>query len=181
VPHSEPFVLREGAGRNHNDALCYSLTERSLNDDEGCFLEPIPEFADFNPISPTRWRSRINTLTLPSPTTSKPIQDASPQDPRDTDDGDADFDVSDGNDENPTLPRQQDLTSGHHRVLFDRINLAGLSDEALAFVSPGCQDGPDYHCQVRLVATKLRESTPPIPRARIRNILVWMAEPFSGM
>jgi hypothetical protein len=48
------FVPREWADRKHITAVCYPLTEPSPNDDEARFLEPIPEFARFNPITQNR-------------------------------------------------------------------------------------------------------------------------------
>jgi hypothetical protein len=176
MPGAVSFVLREWAGRKHNPALCYSPIEPSHDNNEGYFLKPIPELTLFNPISsahfnsisPTRSETCIDTRTLPSPTTFKPIHDANPQNPGQTDN--SDFDVSDSAEEDATHSLEQDLTSRHHRVRLDMLKLAGLSDEGLSLASAGRQDGSDYHCQVRLVATKSREFTPPMTWARIGNI-----------
>jgi hypothetical protein len=77
--------------------------------------------------------------------------------------------VSDSEDEGATLLIQQESTSRHDQVQLNLPNLAGLSDEVFTLVREGCQEGSDYHSQVRLAATKMRESTPPMTWARIRN------------
>jgi hypothetical protein len=157
-----PFVVREWPGRRHNLALCYSSTEPSPNDEDKCFIEPVPEFTHFNPISPTGWGAHIDTPTLPSPTTSKPIQDPNQPGRGETDYSDPGFDVSDSDDEVATLPIQCGLTNRDDQVQLNLFNLPELSDEAFTLASEGRQEGSDYPSQVRLVAAKLRESTPPM-------------------
>jgi hypothetical protein len=97
----------------------------SPDDDKGCFIEPIPEFALFNPISLTRWGTHIDIRTFPRPTNSKPIQNANLQDS-----GDPDFDVSDSEDEGPTIRLQQELTSRYDPIQTDST----LEDSAMKFL-----------------------------------------------
>jgi hypothetical protein len=138
-----PFVLRWWPGRRSNPALCHSSIELSPNGEEGCFIEPIPEFAYFNPGSPSRCRTRIDTRTLPSPTTSKLIQDPNPQDRGKSDYKDPD--VSDSEDEGATLLIQQESTSRHDQVQLNLVNVLGLSDEVFTLASEGCQEDSNHH------------------------------------
>jgi hypothetical protein len=77
--------------------------------------------------------------------------------------------VSDNDDEDATLPIQQELSSRHDQVHLNLLNLAGLSEEAFTLVSEGrsslsCQTSGDKVARI--------ESTDDMSKD-IKNDLSW--------
>jgi hypothetical protein len=170
---SEPvqFILRDWAGRKRTPGIHYGESEAIPTDDPQSACEPIPQFAYLDAIPPGRWGPCTDTRTLPisSPHVGKPpiLSQASDETPEYSD---IDPDDSDDDDLDVTLPLQPEMTSRHSALHVDLLNTEDLTGAQLELLRQACQEGADYHEQVRAVATKLREHTPVMTWARIGRI-----------
>jgi hypothetical protein len=165
------FVLRDWPSRHRNPGLCYGSSGSRDDNEERSPLEPIPQFANSNPIPLGRWGSRVDTRALPSSPRPCSLNTFHSQNSDAEDEySDPEIEASDSEDEDVALPLQPAMKNRHERVTFHALNVDDLSDEAARLTQEGCDEGTDYHSQVRLIAKKLRESRPPMPWAGIGHI-----------